>query len=91
MFDSSRRRHEPFRFRVGDGQVIPGWELGVQKLSVGEKSEMTIPSELGYGPQVQRHNMPHIEKYRQSVLFAVKEFYSAGHSGRYPRALDFSL
>jgi FKBP-type peptidyl-prolyl cis-trans isomerase len=51
QFDSSRQRHEPFRFRIGDQQVIPGWELSLQKMTLGEKSNVIIPSELGYGKQ----------------------------------------
>ena len=51
LFDSSRKRGEPFRFRVGDGMVIPGWELSLQKMSLGEKSNVRIPSHLGYDAQ----------------------------------------
>lgn len=48
-FDSSVDRRQPFKFTLGAGQVIRGWEMGVVGMRVGEKRELIIPSELGYG------------------------------------------
>lgn len=48
QFDSSVGRG-PFSFRLGAGQVIKGWDLGVAGMKVGGKRKLTIPSELGYG------------------------------------------
>jgi FKBP-type peptidyl-prolyl cis-trans isomerase len=48
-FDSSVERDEPFTFVAGVGQVIPGWDEGVQLLKVGSKARFIIPSVLGYG------------------------------------------
>ena len=49
MFDSSVQRGEPIEFLLGVGQVIPGWDEGIQLLRVGDKARLLIPSELAYG------------------------------------------
>jgi len=48
-FDSSWSRHEPFAFELGAGQVIPGWEQGIEGMKVGGRRELIIPPELAYG------------------------------------------
>lgn len=48
-FDSSKDRNQPFVFSLGGGEVIPGWDLGVEGMMVGGKRKLTIPPELGYG------------------------------------------
>ncbi|MGS2741953.1 peptidylprolyl isomerase [Sinomicrobium sp. M5D2P17] len=49
VFDSSYKRNQPIDFRLGDGQVISGWEEGIELLNTGDKARLVIPPELGYG------------------------------------------
>ncbi len=48
-FDSSKDRNQPFEFGLGGGQVIRGWDEGVQGMKVGGSRRLTIPASLGYG------------------------------------------
>jgi len=48
-FDSSKDRNDPFEFWLGKGQVIRGWDEGVQGMKVGGTRKLTIPPQLGYG------------------------------------------
>jgi FKBP-type peptidyl-prolyl cis-trans isomerase len=48
-FDSSRDRGEGFKFKLGAGQVIKGWDQGVAGMTVGSIRKLTIPAHLGYG------------------------------------------
>lgn len=49
LFDSSVQRGQPFIFILGQGSVIPGWEEGLIGMTVGEKRQLRIPSDLAYG------------------------------------------
>jgi len=51
VFDSSYKRQEPFTLTLGVGQVIPGWDQGLEGMKVGGKRTLTIPPELAYGSQ----------------------------------------
>lgn len=48
-FDASWNRGQPLEFKLGTGQVIPGWDLGVQGMKVGGRRKLTIPSAMAYG------------------------------------------
>ncbi|KAM3386515.1 hypothetical protein ACQJBY_009846 [Aegilops geniculata] len=48
-FDSSRDRGTPFKFKLGQGQVIKGWDQGIKTMKMGENAVLTIPPDLAYG------------------------------------------
>jgi peptidylprolyl isomerase len=48
-FDASWNRGQPFEFKLGKGQVIPGWDQGVAGMKVGGRRRLTIPSAMAYG------------------------------------------
>lgn len=49
VFDSSVQRGVPIEFTLGVGQVIKGWDEGIADMKVGEKRQLIIPPDLGYG------------------------------------------
>ncbi|XP_044727397.1 peptidyl-prolyl cis-trans isomerase Fkbp12 [Chrysoperla carnea] len=48
-FDSSRDRGVPFRFHIGKGEVIKGWDQGVAQMSVGQRAKLTCSPDFAYG------------------------------------------
>ncbi|KAK8380880.1 hypothetical protein O3P69_008059 [Scylla paramamosain] len=48
-FDSSRDRGKPFKFRIGLGEVIRGWDEGVAQMSVGQKARLVCSPDYAYG------------------------------------------
>lgn len=49
IFDSSRDRGRPFKFRIGKQEVIRGWEEGVSQMSVGQRAKLTCSPDFAYG------------------------------------------
>ena len=68
LFDSSVERAAPFSFPLGQGQVIQGWDEGIALLKVGEKAQLEIPHELGYG----EHGHPPVIPAKATLIFDVE-------------------
>jgi peptidylprolyl isomerase len=51
LFDSSQNPRRPFKFRVGKGNVIAGWDEGVKTMKAGGKRLLIVPPDLGYGAE----------------------------------------
>jgi len=49
VFDSSRTRGKPFRFKIGKGEVIRGWDDGVAQMSVGQRAKLVCSPDFAYG------------------------------------------
>ena len=67
QFDASWDRGEPFSFPLGGGQVIQGWDQGVQGMKVGGRRLLVIPPDLGYGPQ----GSPPVIKPNETLVFVI--------------------
>lgn len=72
-FDSSLDRGQPFKFTLGQGQVIQGWDLGVKGMKVGEKRKLTIAPELGYGDRDMGSIQPNSTLIFEVELLEIKE------------------
>ncbi|MFH8883534.1 FKBP-type peptidyl-prolyl cis-trans isomerase [Streptomyces californicus] len=57
-FDSSWESGAPFKFAVGGGKVIKGWDRGVRGMRVGGRREIIVPPRLGYGKQSPTASIP---------------------------------
>ena len=57
-FDSSRDRSGYFKFKLGAGQVIKGWDQGVEGMKVGGQRTLIVPSSLGYGSRGAGNSIP---------------------------------
>lgn len=68
VFDQALDPAKPFSFRLGRGQVIEGWEEGIQLMTVGEKRILIVPFELAYGSRGQPPRIPR----RATLVFDVE-------------------
>ncbi|MEU3788454.1 FKBP-type peptidyl-prolyl cis-trans isomerase [Streptomyces fructofermentans] len=57
-FDSSWEQDRPFKFAVGGGRAIKGWDRGVRGMRVGGRREIVVPPRLGYGGQSPSASIP---------------------------------
>lgn len=57
-FDSSLDRNQPYNFTVGAGMVIPGWDLGLEGVTVGSKVRLLIPPAMAYGSRGYGQTIP---------------------------------
>ncbi|ORZ08725.1 putative 70 kDa peptidylprolyl isomerase [Absidia repens] len=67
-FDSSYSRNSPFKFILGEGKVISGWEIGIKTMQVGEVSEITCTSQYAYG----KRGRPPIIPPNATLRFTIK-------------------
>lgn len=58
VFDSSYQRGTPFGLNIGVGRVVKGWDIGVMAMELGEKAELTIASDYGYGKKGRPGKIP---------------------------------
>jgi len=71
-FDSSKDSGQPFEFQLGQGMVIKGWDVGVAGMKVGGVRRLTIPADMGYGPQGSGPIPPNATLVFEVELLAVK-------------------
>ena len=81
QFDSSYDRGSPFRFKLGTGQVIQGWDEGLLDMCPGEARKLTIPPEYGYGNSASGPipGGSTLSMYREAVAWEVADQYSLRH------------
>jgi len=66
-FDSSWDAGQPFTFQLGSGEVIPGWDQGLEGMKVGGRRELVIPPDLAYG----KAGQPPTIKPNETLVFVV--------------------
>lgn len=69
-FDSSKDRNQRFKFGIGKGQVIRGWDISVADMKVGEKRHIILPSDYAYGP----HGTGRVIPPNATLIFEIELF-----------------
>ena len=69
-FDSSYDRSEPFKFQIGVGQVIKGWDEGVAQMTKGERAKLTCSADYAYGSR----GFPGLIPPNSTLVFDVELF-----------------
>jgi FK506-binding nuclear protein len=64
---TANKKGSPFKFKIGGGEVIKGWDIGVQGMSVGGERRITVPAHLAYGSK----SMPGIPS-NSTLIFDLK-------------------
>jgi FKBP-type peptidyl-prolyl cis-trans isomerase FkpA len=72
VFDASEKHGQPFEFKLGGGEVIPGWDEGIAKMKVGGKARLIIPSSLAYGSRGMGNIPPYSTLVFEVELVSVK-------------------
>eukprot|EP00695_Tsukubamonas_globosa_P003360 TRINITY_DN590_c0_g1_i1.p1 TRINITY_DN590_c0_g1~~TRINITY_DN590_c0_g1_i1.p1 ORF type:complete len:120 (+),score=10.49 TRINITY_DN590_c0_g1_i1:98-457(+) len=67
-FDSTRKRNRPFKFRLGVGEVIRGWDEGIAGMSIGQRAELTMSPDFAYGEK----GFPGLIPPNSAVIFDVE-------------------
>lgn len=67
-FDSSKDRGQPFKFTIGVGQVIKGWDEGMMQMSVGQHAKLICTPDYAYGPR----GMPPVIPPNSTLVFEVE-------------------
>jgi len=74
IFDSSYERNEPYSFKIGEGKVIKGWEIGIESMKIGEKAKFFITSSYGY----KKKGIPPIIPSNATLFFEIEALDSFG-------------
>lgn len=72
QFDSSHDRGQPYAFPLGASQVIPGWDMGIEGMQVGEQRRLTIPPELAYGDRGVQQQSKVVIPPQATLIFEVE-------------------
>ncbi|KAL6253696.1 hypothetical protein P5V15_011806 [Pogonomyrmex californicus] len=78
-FDSSRDRGIPFKFKIGQGEVIKGWDQGVAQMCVGQRAKLTCSPDFAYGSRGHPGIYPLMQNYIIYNFFSIFLFNKKNH------------